>query len=461
MSSCRYIALSGDDLHKNYKIKKYKKYSWLWNLPISADAKGLYEHLRMYSRNGWCAWPKQETLAETFGCHVKSIQRRIKVLIDACLIKTAKIKISGVLRQTYVFMPHLDMPDGEKAKLAEAYNELTATRRDSRLQVDNCMKNINKNKSEEITFVDETIDAIADMLDRARRGDKQAIKQIVEIHDKMTKIPRDKTVDLSDGSNGQAESLTGEQRPQDTPGDKMSPSPIYKGNFKKEEKQTSPADTVGAQSLQAPDSVDLHWSPDCLSDPDWIAVRERLYRDERLSAPVRGCLPGMIGKVEDTNKEKRLILYCSGRIIANIVDQHLPADDLASYGFSRYETRLQSQEQQNIISTDYFQREEEYRNQIHLKKLRLIKAQDNLPPEEQFRILLSQYPRRTKNDTEALQVYVDGVRQKQYPSLSDMISILQHWRIDSAWREHDGKYIPGIKRYLDENYWKQKIHVVC
>jgi len=455
MNKCDYITLSREELHKNYKIKKYKKYSWLWSLPINAAAKGLYEHLRMYSRNGWCAWPRQETLAMEFGCHIKTIQRRLKELSSANLIITTRVRLSGVWRQIYLFVAHPDMPSTEQVVLREAHDCLT------RMKETTGMRKKNEQQSDADAVLDETVEALLDMFDRARQGDTEAIKQIVGIHAGLTKKRRENSKDEGGDKDAELSGSMDEARGEgDSVGDNLSPPPIYKETLT-EEKITPLDRSPEDPSQSAARNVDANWSPSSFSDQEWIDIRYDLSRDDRLPVPVRGTIPDLIGKVVVTNKEKRLILYFSNNILLNMAEKSLNKVVFQRYGFSCYDLKLQSIEQREGIQQHYFQQEEQKRKQRERAIRQRIREQDNLPAEQQYQIFLGQYPRKTKQDTEAKHIYVQALSQKVLPPLSHMIKILQAWRDDATWKDNEGKYIPGLKRYLDDQIWRKKMYLVC
>ncbi|WP_310601493.1 helix-turn-helix domain-containing protein [Desulfobulbus sp.] len=125
MHTYEHFCLSYEQLHNDSGTNKYKKYTWCWyKRSISMESKLLYEWLRTYSKNGWCAWPKQETLAMQLGKHPKTIRRWIAELVQAGLIEKIKTRISGAWSLTYVFLPHPDMPAGERNRLMTALDAL-------------------------------------------------------------------------------------------------------------------------------------------------------------------------------------------------------------------------------------------------------------------------------------------------------------------------------------------------
>jgi len=451
-----YIKLSSEQLHNQIRTKKYKKYTWYWDNPnISYEAKTLYEWLRTYSRNGWCCWPKQETLANKFGKHVRTIRRWLADLVAAGLIDKVNVKISGVWTLTYMFLPHPDMPDGERLKLEEVLSNLR-DEHSRAVQIDENQGNMLKKlrtqlaipKKDEALGAD--VSALCDVIARCVDGDPEAEKQIREIGEKL-RSQSEKVAQIPEAEL---------DRPDTTPDKKCLP-PIYKGKIEKEEKQNAPASAEGSQAKAAPGDIGVVWSDPSLSYQDWVSVRKRMYRDSRVAPLLRVNMPTLIGKVYQADKEKRLTLLCVAHWQEKLIGDLLPEPEiLADYGFTWIGTGLQTKEQMGHIESDYRKQEEVERQRKQKERRKKQERMDSLSPVQQYRLFLSQYPRKTRQDNEAEALYVERVYSKKIPSVSEMITILRHWQADREWLENDGLYIPGIKKYINDECWKRKIHLI-
>ena len=82
---------------------------------------------------------------------------------------------------------------------------------------------------------------------------------------------------------------------------------------------------------------------------------------------------------------------------------------------------------------------------------------DAVSADEYFEIFWKLYPPKRKNNKESVREDFLKIPSEEYPMI---LSVLHHKLFDnelgSKWREADGKYILGIRRYLIDEYWKRE-----
>ncbi|MDR2549152.1 MAG: helix-turn-helix domain-containing protein [Desulfobulbus sp.] len=282
MPTYAHICLTYEQLHNDSGTNKYKKYTWCWyKRSISMESKLLYEWLRTYSKNGWCAWPKQETLAFQLGKHPKTIRRWIAELVEAGLIEKIKTKISGVWNLTYVFLPHPDMPAAERSKLMAALDALHCTN-DQQLPAHDrgSEKSGSMGRKTADQDLERAVKDLQDLLARCNRGEQEAL-------DELRQLGRE----LGKGLNGNRQCGDGadKQLEPDRVPDNLSHPSLYREN-KKEEKKSTPSAANPDASLDASEDLGVFWTDPAFSDDAWITARKKLHTDMRLPAPVRGSI---------------------------------------------------------------------------------------------------------------------------------------------------------------------------
>lgn len=75
------------------------------------------------------------------------------------------------------------------------------------------------------------------------------------------------------------------------------------------------------------------------------------------------------------------------------------------------------------------------------------------PLKGQFELLKGFYPRKSDNYNGAYKVFCMLHQQKQLPTFYELVMLISKSKETHEWRKSDGKYIPGLKKWLESKPW--------
>ncbi|WP_020586673.1 helix-turn-helix domain-containing protein [Desulfobacter curvatus] len=329
-------------------------------------------------------------------CH-RTIERHIKILRDAGLINAVREEINGWKRTVYYFLAH---------PVIVKFRELR----------------VGKTKPQQ-------------KKNETAKPDKPEATPDIEPETKQ---------ELSD------------DRDQDATQDSYAPDQQNVGNLSD---YTFDRLNIETPSLSPSESAITHGHQE---PPTWVKVRDRIIENDQLNLAAK-YLPCIYAKIENES----VILSVPNEISLQRIEKHYGQtlkNNFSFFGvktivFKVYSEKLQKKKNEEQTLQDQIQRQKQkvLQERILAEKQQQEAELNSLPLKKQFEVLLNQYPRKV-GKWQAWKNFKKFVQAGEIPKTSKLLQIIGKNKMSQDWQRDDGRWIPGLSKFLKERRWLDEIN---
>ncbi len=338
-----------------------------------------------------------ETLANrTNVCH-RTIERHVKILQEAGLINTVREEINGWMQTAYYFLAH---------PVIIKFRELRAGKTNPQQKPDETPK--------------------PDQPEVAPETEPEAEPELPESDD--LEPPREcHAVDQQNVGN--LSDYTIDKLYINTP-----PLP--------------PSESVTNQDRQEPAT--------------WAKIREGIIEKDQLNLAAK-----MLPCLEAEIKNDSVILYGPNKVALQRIEKNYGQtlrDNFSFFGVKTLvfkifpeERQKKKDEEQKLQDQIHRQRQKEEQERILAEKQQQEAELNNLPLKKQFEVLLNQYPRKA-GKWQAWMNFKKLVQAGEIPKTSKLLQIIGKNKMSRDWQRDNGRWIPGLSKFLKERRWIDEIN---
>jgi DNA-binding Lrp family transcriptional regulator len=418
-----------------------RKLLWIWREEMSADAKNIYEFMRYFARGDVKTWVAPETLGILIGKSVRTIQRRIKELIEQGFIEAVRERINGVMRTVYYFLNHPSVPKSDnfptkEPSLSTAKHKIVPNSSDTKRDTGDAASNYNGQCL--LSPPSPPQNGAADAAGESHENQKNQTAAHPKKDEEHVLFVRRRFGAADHGNDPQLffDSRICQRLPGS--GDR---------NF-------SRSSDDGAGIGQTLDSAILSSSSlaKLPEDRAWTDAKDYICAS---SPNLRSLLDQLIG-----SRLPNGVLSLDGpnAVVTGILErQHGAriAEALRKLGVPRHRFGVQSAELRQKIEAqvDAFEAADRFRVVMQAKEAKVVRQVqlDSLTPVQQFDHLVQEYP--GKSSWWARQVYLRMHKKGELPSFSILISSVIKMKSGELWQKDCGRWIPHLSNYLLQHRW--------
>ncbi|WP_245620026.1 hypothetical protein [Desulfobacter vibrioformis] len=175
----------------------------------------------------------------------------------------------------------------------------------------------------------------------------------------------------------------------------------------------------------------------------------------------------MLPCLEAEIKSGSVILYGPNKVALQRIEKHYGQtlrDNFSFFGVKTLvfkvfpeERQKKKDEEQKLQDQIHRQRQKEEQERILAEKQQQEAELNSLPLKKQFEILLNQYPRKA-GKWQAWMNFKKLVQAGEIPKTSKLLQIIGKNKMSRDWQRDNGRWIPGLSKFLKERRWLDEIN---
>jgi len=194
----------------------------------------------------------------------------------------------------------------------------------------------------------------------------------------------------------------------------------------------------------------------------WAKVKGGIIEKDQLNLAAK-YLPCLEAEIEND----RVILSGPNEVALQRIQKHYGQtikDNFSFFGvktlvfkvFSE-ERQKKKDEEQKLQDQIQRQQQKEQQERVLAEKQYQEAELNSLPLKKQFEVLLNQYPRKA-GKWQAWMTFKKLVRAGEIPKTSKLLQIIGKNKMSRDWQRDNGRWIPGLSKFLKERRWLDEIN---